>query len=123
MIILQCVRKGEITYLTVDGQVSESDKGRSIVIEGVSDISVDGTHTVLAAIPPYTIRIAQAGLIDIPAGLKGGSLVFASPASPAKPATLPTTPSGPPHATQPIWHPSQPAKPAKPIVTPTPTPH
>ena len=78
MKITECVRKAGITYLTVSGPdpVKATDKDRLIEIVGVSDHTVNGKHRILAVVPPETIRIAQPGLLDIPAGISGGTVFF-----------------------------------------------
>jgi hypothetical protein len=95
MKITECVRKSGITYLTVSGMTTPlkvSDAGRLVDIEDVSEKTVNGQHKILAVIVPDTIRIAQPGLQDIPAGIAGGSVAFTEshfaegPASPAVPA-------------------------------------
>jgi hypothetical protein len=92
MKILECVRKGGITYLTVDGNVSEKDVNHEVKIDGVSDLSVNGSHKVLS-VGPGTIRISQPALMDIPAGIKGGTLFFAT--APAAPAAVPAASKAP----------------------------
>ena len=79
MKITECVRKSGITYLTVAEMTTPlnvADAGRLVDVEGVSENTVNGQHKVLAVILPDTIRIAQPGLQDIPAGITGGSIAF-----------------------------------------------
>jgi septum formation inhibitor-activating ATPase MinD len=84
MKILECVRRDGIAYVMVDSPVGNADVGRTVYIEG-ADKSVNGTHKV-ASVAPGTIRIAQPGLIDIPAGRTGGTLTFEGPAPSKIPA-------------------------------------
>jgi len=91
MKIIECVRKSGITYLNVSGPdpVKATDAGRLIDVEGVAEKTVNGRHKILAVIPPDTIRIAQPGLQDIPAGITGGSVIFDGVRAAGAPAPAP----------------------------------